>query len=197
MVYKYTTNNNNFNNKNFKDIDTNTDINDTTTKHLPINMAINSGVLTIRSVILLLKYFLIGANFIIILDAIFLLISEKDSYQGEFIEGRHQVSRYLLLMLYVDVQSIMMILIAIFGIIGVRKASLPILGLYGLVLAIVAILSVTDLDAFVMETVILLCTALYALIIKRFDTCSSTVPYNQMVSTNNINNGVDCSIQKV
>ena len=65
-----------------------------------------------------LKYMLLIANFLIISDAIFLLINEKDSYQGEFIEGRHPVSKFLLIMLYLDIQSFIMILVGVLGIIG-------------------------------------------------------------------------------
>lgn len=65
-----------------------------------------------------LKYLLLIANFLIIADAIFLLIKEKDSYQGEFIEGRHPVSHFLLLMLYLDVQSFLMIIMGTMGIVG-------------------------------------------------------------------------------
>lgn len=68
-----------------------------------------------------LKYILLLANFLIICDAIFLLIKEKDSYQGEFIEGRHPVSNYLILMLYLDIQSFLMILIGVLGIIGLSS----------------------------------------------------------------------------
>ena len=127
----------------------------------------NTNYFATDSLQMILKYILIFANCVIILDAIFLLISEKDSYQGEFIEGRHQVSRYLLLMLYVDIQSVLMILIAVFGIIGVQKANLGIVLTYGLIIAIVAILSINDLDAFVMEVFILFCTGFYGMAIKQ------------------------------
>lgn len=65
-----------------------------------------------------LKYILLIANVLIISDAIFLLINEKDSYQGEFIEGRHPVSKFLLIMLYLDIQSFIMILVGVVGIVG-------------------------------------------------------------------------------
>lgn len=132
-------------------------------------------------VIHILKYILIIANSVIVLDAIFLLISEKDSYEGEFIEGRHKVSRYLLLMLYVDIQSILMILIAVFGIIGVKKANLAIISLYGLIIAMIAILSVRDLDAFVIEVFVLICTTIYGLAIHRSKTEQI---YNQLQNEN-------------
>jgi hypothetical protein len=134
------------------------------------------------SLILVLKYLLIGANCVIILDAIFLLISEKDSYQGEFIAGRHKVSRYLLIMLYVDIQSILMILIAAFGIIGVQKANYPIVSVYGLIIAIIAIFSFNDLDAFVMEVVIAIWALLYVAAIKKSKT---EISYNEMISESN------------
>lgn len=66
-----------------------------------------------------LKYILLICNVLIISDAIFLLIHEKDSYQENFIDdGRHQISKLVLLMLFLDVQSFIMILIGVFGIIG-------------------------------------------------------------------------------
>lgn len=65
-----------------------------------------------------LKYILLIANVLIISDAIFLLINEKDSYQGEFIKGRHPVSKLLMMMIYLDIQSFCMIFIGALGIIG-------------------------------------------------------------------------------
>lgn len=66
-----------------------------------------------------LKYILLICNVLIISDAIFLLIHEKDNYQENFIDdGRHQISKLVLLMLFLDVQSFIMILIGVFGIIG-------------------------------------------------------------------------------
>ena len=142
---------------------------------------INTNYFTTDSLQMVLKYVLIISNFLIILDAIFLLISEKDSYQGEFIEGRHKVSRYLLLMLYVDIQSVLMILIAVFGIIGVQKGNLGIVLMYGLIIAVVAILSINDLDAFVMEVFILIFTAFYAMAIHQ---TSRHLTYDQLKDPN-------------
>lgn len=69
-----------------------------------------------------LKYILLICNVLIISDAIFLLIHEKDNYQENFIDdGRHQISKLVLLMLFLDVQSFIMILIGVFGIIGMWK----------------------------------------------------------------------------
>ncbi len=66
-----------------------------------------------------LKYVLLLCNVLIIADAIFLLIHEKDHYQGNFIDdGRHPISKLILLMLFLDVQSFIMILIGVFGVIG-------------------------------------------------------------------------------
>lgn len=64
------------------------------------------------------RYLLIVANSLILADAIFLLISEKDEYQGQFIKGRHPVSKYLLLMLYLDIQSFLLIIYGVLGIVG-------------------------------------------------------------------------------
>lgn len=66
----------------------------------------------------IVRYLLIVSNSLIIADAIFLLISEKDEYQGQFIKGRHPVSKYLLLMLYLDIQSFLLIIYAVLGIVG-------------------------------------------------------------------------------
>lgn len=66
----------------------------------------------------IIKWLLLLSNALIISDAIFLLIKEKDSYQGEFIEGRHPVFNLFVLMLYLDIESLLMILTGVLGIIG-------------------------------------------------------------------------------
>jgi hypothetical protein len=75
-----------------------------------------------------------------------------------------------------------MILIAVFGIIGVQKVNYPIVSVYGLIIAIIAIFSFNDLDAFVMEVVIAIWALLYVAAIKKSKT---EISYNEMISESN------------
>ncbi|KAJ6216312.1 hypothetical protein RDWZM_007469 [Blomia tropicalis] len=134
---------------------------------------VNSAVQT------LLKYTLLIANVLIISDAIFLLINEKDSYQGEFIEGRHAVSKFLLIMLMVDIQSFIMILLGVFGIVGTKNKDYTLLSMYAVVMAIVGIASYRDLDASLTELAMSLMTIAYLLMIKR----THVRKYTELVTT--------------
>jgi hypothetical protein len=75
-----------------------------------------------------------------------------------------------------------MILIAVFGIIGVQKANYPIVSVYGLIIAIIAVFSFNDLDAFIMEVVIAIWALLYVAAINK---SKNEIPYNEMTNESN------------
>ena len=132
----------------------------------------------------LLKYILILSNCVIILDAIFLLISEKDLYQGEYIAGRHPVSHLLIAMLKLDLQSILMILVAVIGIFGVKNRDHILVSIYALIIALIAAFSVDDTDAFIFEVIIVIASLFYSVLIKNYDQFSSdhSIPYIKTVN---------------
>jgi hypothetical protein len=135
--------------------------------HFYVFIMIGKFESTNQFVISVLKYALIFANCLLILDAIFLLISEKDSYQLDYISGRHPVSKLMLLMLYLDLYSILMILLSCMGIYSVKRESPAFISFYGFTFAIIAIAAFhqADMDAFLMESIISLMAFSYAILL--------------------------------
>lgn len=132
-----------------------------------------------------LRYFLLLTNVFIVADSIFLLIRDKDLYQGEFIEGRHPVSKFFLIMFYLDIELFCMIMVAIVGFVGKLQLILSVAMLhrplspagtkhrnesilygYSGLMILTSFASLPELDDVLSQLIVALLAFLYALILK-------------------------------